>query len=239
MKEKYCFLLILSMITASCVANKPSTNISSTTNSTSDEEIYNSFEVDSNSNVSNELEVDKEEDKKIWFDSCYSIYLNPSVQYSNSYIIGNTNEGYQMNQLANLLYDKLIEKTNLVVYGNLSYPGLSLSQSIKESNSLNVDVHIALHTNGGGGKGSEAYFKNANGKVLSQCLLNSLNAILPYPTRGVKSTTSLYETNTSTAKATTLVEILFHDEKNQALFLINEMEAIAEALVDGIITYFS
>lgn len=243
MKTKNYFLLMLSLFMTACANSNIPSDSNQSDSQTSEKEDFSDHEsmTDSDDVSSDEqtTEVGKEEVNKVHFNKSYSVYINPSVQYSNSYIIGDTNEGYQMNQLANHLYYKLKEKTNLVVYGNFDYPGLSLSQSMKESNSLQVDAHIALHTNGGGGKGSEAYYKTSGGKVLAQSLLDSLNEILPYPTRGVKSTTSLYETNTSTAKAATLVEILFHDEKNQATFLINEMDTIADALVDGIITYFS
>ena len=170
------------------------------------------------------------------FTKQYKIYINPSVQYANSYADNLGNEGQHMNSISKLLVGMLNEYTNLIVYSNNSYPGKSLSESVKESNSLNVDYHLSLHSNAGGGKGSEGFYtKTSYG--FKKSILASLQDILPYPTRGPKyGQDSLYELKRTTASSS-LIEILFHDDKAQALFIINNQKEIAEAIFNGIVSY--
>ena len=55
--------------------------------------------------------------------------------------------------------------------------------------------------------------------------------------RGVKKQTVLYETNNSKAEHTALMEFLFHDRENEALFIVNNKKTIAETMVDGLIDF--
>lgn len=226
-------------------------------NMTNDSFIENSEIIDSNEkNDSNTLEenssnhnnstsenestsnssTNKNEDKYVSFTKQYKIYINPSVQYSNSYTSNLGNEGEHMNSISKILVGMLNEYTNLIVYSNNSLPGKSLSESVKESNSLRVDYHLSLHSNAGGGKGSEGFYtKSSYG--FTKSILDSLQNVLPYPTRGAKyGQDSLYELKRTTASAS-LIEILFHDDKAQALFIINNQKEIAEAIFNGIVSY--
>ena len=121
-----------------------------------DEEITESEQIKEEDNSL----VGKDE-KYYYFDETIKIYINPSVQYKNLYASDLGNEGEHMREISIILTDMLVDYTNLEVYANNSYPGLSLSQSIKESNSYDVDYHIALHSNAGGGKGSEGWHSNS------------------------------------------------------------------------------
>lgn len=196
-----------------------------------DEEITESEQIKEEDNS----EVGKEE-KYYYFDEKIKIYINPSVQYKNLYASDLGNEGEHMREISIILTDMLIDYTNLVVYANNSYPGLSLSDSIKESNSYDVDYHIALHSNAGGGKGSEGWHSNSS-KKLTNSILTELDEILPYKTRGLKDgSKSLYEIKNTNACAT-LIEVLFHDDYDQAKFIILNYYSIAKAIFDGIVSY--
>lgn len=238
------FLLSLSLLLTSCnniidsndtttsIENSESIDNSETNNiESSDKNTENS---ESSSSPNNDF--NSEEDKYVSFTKQYKIYINPSVQYSNMYASNLGNEGQHMNSISKLLVGMLNEYTNLIVYSNNSLPGKSLSESVKESNSLKVDYHLSLHSNAGGGKGSEGFYtKSSYG--FTKSILDSLQEVLPYSTRGPKyGQDSLYELKRTTASAS-LIEILFHDDTAQALFIINNQKEIAEAIFNGIVSY--
>ena len=196
-----------------------------------DEEITESEQIKEEDNS----QVGKDE-KYYYFDETIKIYINPSVQYKNLYASDLGNEGEHMREISIILTDMLVDYTNLVVYANNSYPGLSLSDSIKESNSYDVDYHIALHSNAGGGKGSEGWHSNSS-KKLTNSILTELDEILPYKTRGLKDgSKSLYEIK-NTKSCATLIEVLFHDDYDQAKFIILNYYSIAKAIFEGIVSY--
>ncbi len=237
------FLLSLSLLLTSCNKidildsiqdNQNSEFIDSneTTNNESSDNTTNDSSSSLNSS-SNESEI-----KYVSFDKQFKIYINPSVQYSNMYAYNLGNEGQYMNSISKILVGMLNEYTNLIVYSNNSYPGKSLSESVKESNSLKVDYHLSLHSNAGGGKGSEGFYtKSSYG--FTKSILDSLQEVLPYTSRGAKyGQDSLYELKRTTASAS-LIEILFHDDTAQALFIINNQKEIAEAIFNGIVSYLS
>ena len=221
-----------SFIENSEIIDSNETNDSNTLEENSSNHNNSTSENESTSNSS----TNKNEDKYVSFTKQYKIYINPSVQYSNSYTSNLGNEGEHMNSISKILVGMLNEYTNLIVYSNNSLPGKSLSESVKESNSLRVDYHLSLHSNAGGGKGSEGFYtKSSYG--FTKSILDSLQNVLPYPTRGAKyGQDSLYELKRTTASAS-LIEILFHDDKAQALFIINNQKEIAEAIFDGIVSY--
>ena len=202
--------------------------------SVSSEENSGSSIEETSSNVSSEEVSDN---RYYYFDKQYTIYINPSVQYSNLYTSSLGNEGKHMNDISKLLVSMLDTYTNLEVYSNNTMPGLSLSSSVKESNNVGADYHLALHSNAGGGKGSEIFYTKSSYNF-SKSILDSLNDILPYKTRGLKDgSKALYELKATKASAC-LLEILFHDEINQAKFIIENKIEIAEAIYEGIVLYF-
>lgn len=212
----------------SYVENEESSSLSSSeTDSTSSE-----------SDVSTDSSETTNEPQKYYnFKNPKKIYINPSVQYVNAYACNLGNEGEHMRNISIILTKLLKDNTNLIVYANNSYPGLSLANSVAESNRLDVDYHLALHSNAGGGKGSEGWH-SALSKKFTSSILTSLDNVLPYTTRGLKNGTKyLYEIKNTTAKAT-LLEILFHDDCKQANFIVENYLKIATAIYEGIVSYF-
>ena len=254
------FILSLSLLLTGCNSNNTndtSINIESSENVDSNDtssNIESSDFIDSSNINTSEINKDESSDnndssikedlptddksKYVAFTKQYKIYINPSVQYSNMYASNLGNEGQHMNAISNILVGMLNEYTNLIVYSNNSYPGKSLSESVKESNSLKVDYHLSLHSNAGGGKGSEGFYTNSS-YGFTKSILDNLQEVLPYNTRGAKyGQDSLYELKRTTASAS-LIEILFHDDTAQALFIINNKKEIAEAIFNGIVSYLS
>ena len=196
----------------------------------------------SNESTNSEMVEDSQETivpdyNYIIFDKEYKVYINPSVQYKNQYIDKINNEGQVMNEIALMLVNRLQSETNLNIKANLD--GLSLSKSIKESNEFNPDIHFAIHSNGGGGVGSEVWVSK-NSYDFGYSILESLNKIHNFKNRGVKygdgTHASLYEIKNTIAPCA-IIEILFHDEINQATFILNNKKQIADSFFDGIINY--
>ena len=163
------------------------------------------------------------EQEMILFSKEYKIYINPSVQFTNQYVDKIHNEGQVMNEIAVLLVNRLKSETNLSVKANLD--GLSLS---------------AIHSNGGGGTGSEVWVSKKN-YTFGKIMLDEFNQIHNFRNRGVKygdgTDASLYEIRNVLAPSA-LIEILFHDEWTQANFILNNKQEIADSFFKGIVSYF-
>lgn len=245
MKKRHNILFLFSLLLVGCnnqqvsQENVESSEIFSDSNSEYNSDSTESEIIDSSdSNLDNSYSESEEKLEYIYFNKEIKMYINPSVQYSNLYASKLGNEGEHMNIISNILVDLLTEYTNLIIYANNSFPGQSLSKSVKESNSLDVDYHLSLHSNAGGGKGSEGWHTNSS-KEFTKSILDSLDKILPYKTRGLKyGGTSLYELKNTKASAS-LIEILFHDDPYQAKFIVDNYYEIALAIYEGVISYFS
>lgn len=162
-----------------------------------------------------------------------SIYLNPSVQTWNSYANQLGTEAEHMNKIAELMYAKLLQYQFIDVEANLNY--LSLSNSVKQSNQKKRDIHLALHSNAGGGSGFETYQKKADG--FGQFLQEHFADTLPFSSRGVKDGNHLYEIKNATADHVALMEILFHDRLEEANYIVNHHEEIATELTNTLVLY--
>lgn len=171
-----------------------------------------------------------------------TIYLSPSLQEFNAYVDGG-NEEYYMNLIA----DEMIPYLNS---SGIKYirntPNQTLSQVINESNSSNVDFHLALHSNAappqlaGTLKGSDVYYyaNSQNSKRAADIFVNNLKKIYPDPSavRAVP-TTSLAEL-TRTRVPAVLVEIAYHDNPEDAMWIRNNLNLIARNLVMSLTEYF-
>lgn len=170
------------------------------------------------------------------------IYLSPSLQEFNPYVDGG-NEEYYMNLIA----DEMIPYLNS---SGIEYvrntPSQTLSQAINESNASNVDFHLALHSNAappqlsGTLKGSDVYYyaNSQNSKRAADIFVNNLKKIYPDPSavRAVP-TTSLAEL-TRTRVPAVLVEIAYHDNPEEAMWIRNNINLIARNLVMSLTEYF-
>ena len=83
----------------------------------------------------------------------YKIYLSPSTQDKSIGVGEYGTEEYRMNMVADVVEKILLQSEDYVVYRNRK--GMQRGDIIKESNTLNVDIHIAIHSNYGGANGPE------------------------------------------------------------------------------------
>lgn len=165
----------------------------------------------------------------------FNIYINPSVQTHNMFYDKVTTEAEIMNKISKQIVNNLSNISYLNVYHNDRY--LSLSKSVSEINKLNIDYHLALHSNAGGGSGSECYqYKSED---FAKSILTGFNQMHNFPNRGVKDGSHLYELNSSKAKNKILIEFLFHDNSQEGYFLKTKYKEIADNVSKSLIAYIN
>ena len=161
------------------------------------------------------------------------VYINPSVQYANLYINGKGNEATNMSDITRYLKKELDKIEFLEVLYNLD--SLPLKSSVAQSNEFNADIHLALHSNAGGGKGSEIY--TINSKNFSETIYNDFNKLGNFNKRGIKNGSHLYEVKNSKADHVALMEFLFHDNVDEANWIVSNKELIAKQLAKSIVNF--
>ncbi|HEY3452883.1 MAG TPA: N-acetylmuramoyl-L-alanine amidase [Myxococcales bacterium] len=131
------------------------------------------------------------------------VYLNPSNQTTNL-VSGGGNEAQYMLILANQT------KTKLDACGFTSRVDQDFTNAPSNANSWGAGIFVSIHSNAGGGHGTESLYKTSGGKVLAGAVQNGLIAALPYSDRGLKVRTDLHVLNATNMYAT-LTEVVFHD----------------------------
>lgn len=173
-----------------------------------------------------------------------SIYLSPSTQESNWGAGNYGTEEQRMNQLTDLLEPLLIQQ-GLTLYRNR--PDMRLSEVVKDSNQKRPSIHLSIHSNAGGGRGAEVYCHRfgGEGEKLARAIYRELSPLTPTGDRGVKEGYSHYGTGKPlyelayTAAPAVLVEIAFHDNPEDARWIMGNMAAIAGAFSRAVATYFN
>lgn len=165
-----------------------------------------------------------------------SIYLNPSVQTKNMYINNLGSEAENMRDIAELMYKELKLVSYIDIEANIAKNGLSLSQSVNQRNSRKRHIHFALHSNAGGGQGTEIYTKGSN-KTFATTMYESFLELGNFKRRGVKDGTHLYEIKNVKADHVALIEFAFHDNLKEAKFIIENKALIANQMAKSILKY--
>ena len=171
------------------------------------------------------------------------IYLSPSTQEYNPYVTGNGSEEYFMNLVADAMEPYLL--ANGIQFSR-NTPDMTAASSIRQANRGDYDFYLALHSNASG-PGSEGqnrgiiafyYPTSRNGRRGAEIIARNLQEIYPLPERVVtRSTTSLGEVRQPRAPAV-LVEIGYHDNYSDALWLESHVEDVARQLVKALTEYF-
>lgn len=170
------------------------------------------------------------------------IYLSPSTQENNFYVTGGTEE-YYMNRLADAMVPYLV--SNGIQYVRNS-PDMSAASSIRQANAGWYDFYLALHSNaaGEGNYGNVRgiialyYPSSLNGKRAAEIFAENLRQIYPLPDRvRTQATTTLGEVSRSRFPAV-LLEIGYHDNYEDAVWIENNLTQIAQNLVLSLTEYF-
>lgn len=165
------------------------------------------------------------------------IAVSPSDQYGNRYAYSDTNEGYQMHRVAEKLVEHLVRCGVEVVY----LPSGYLRDRVNKANAENVDGYIALHSNAfdGSVRGIRVHcYPSDKSRKFGKCIMAALDTVYDGFTKSkIVETDQLYELKYPFAPAI-LPEIGFHDNVDDAKWIVNHVDQIAEALVKGICEYF-
>ena len=170
------------------------------------------------------------------------IYLSPSTQEGNYYVNGGTEEEYM-----NLLADKMVPYLDASgIRYTRNTPDMTAASSIAASNAGNFDLHLALHSNAapegqyGTSRGSIAFYYpgSIQGKWAADIIANNLRSIYPLPDKvRAVSTTTLGEVRKVRAPAV-LLELAFHDNPDDAQWIVTHIDAMAESIVLSLTEYF-
>jgi N-acetylmuramoyl-L-alanine amidase len=165
-----------------------------------------------------------------------SIYLSPSMQENNTGALNYGTEETRMNQIADIV-QKVLKDYGVDVYRNR--PEWSLAQAVNDSNRVKPNLHFCIHSNAGGGRGAEiyAYAPGGEGEKAAMLIYAEISAITPTADRGVQFNPSLYELRNTNAPAA-LVEVAYHDNAEDATWIMNNIESIGIALAKGVLKYF-
>jgi N-acetylmuramoyl-L-alanine amidase len=167
-----------------------------------------------------------------------SVYLSPSTQEHN---IGAGNYGTEemrMNQVADVTQRELL-RHGVTVYRNK--PEMTLTQVINNSNAKKPDLHQAIHSNASSGKarGCEVFcykFGCGLGETLARNVYTELEPLTPTADHGVKQGKDFYGPGKNMAEVANtnapaaLVEIAFHDNPDDAIWIVTHIEIIGIAI---------
>lgn len=171
-----------------------------------------------------------------------SIFLSPSTQEGNLYVTGNSEE-YWMNRLADAMEPYL---TASGIQFTRNSPTGSASQSIRQSNAGNYDLHLALHSNGapesiyGQVQGSDVYYypSSVEGKRAANLIADALKTIYPDPNKvRALGTTAIGEVRQTRAPSV-FIELAYHDNLEDANWITSNLDLIARTIVLALTEYF-
>ena len=177
------------------------------------------------------------------------IYLSPSNQYDNygAKDSGYTTEKQMMNRLADVIEVKLKE-AGFIVYRNNPAGDINAWNSF--SNSVRADFHFAIHSNGSAShsaRGIEIHVDDETSPSLSIAtnIYNNLWQIYdgntnPLYNRQIKyARGSLGEVNDNYVNNGALIEVAFHDNYDDAVWIVQNLEEIGQNIASSIISYYN
>ena len=166
-----------------------------------------------------------------------NIYISPSDQTSNKYAYGNTNEAVVCRKIAEAT-EAALKRCGFNVKNNKTS---SMAARVAESDKWGADLHLPIHTNAFNKKvtGTRLFCWDKTGEGYKACraIFNKLAPLTPGTSESISVNTSLYEIRNPSAP-TAYVEVDFHDVADIAEWLIENVEAIGEAICQGVCDYF-
>ena len=163
------------------------------------------------------------------------IYLSPSTQEGNMYVIGGSEE-YYMNLIADAMIPYL--QSSGIQYTR-NDPSMSAADAIAQSNRGNYDLHLALHSNAapegqyGTYSGVDVYYSpiSTRGRRAAQIFVRNLKSIYPNPAKVRALTTTTIGEVTQTRAPAVFLELGYHDNTQDASWVSNNINRIAANLV--------
>lgn len=170
------------------------------------------------------------------------IYLSPSTQEGNQYVTGGSEEEW-MNRLADAMVPYL-DASGIQYVRNT--PDMTAASSIRASNAGTYDLHLALHSNAsapqnyGQTRGIIVFYYpgSINGRRAATIMADNLKTIYPLPNRvRTEGSISIGEVRQPRAPSVFL-ELGYHDNRDDAVWVQNNLDSIARNLVLSLTEYF-
>lgn len=166
------------------------------------------------------------------------IYISPSSQPENAYAVGGTNEQEQCRKIAAAL-EKKLEACGFWAKAGLS--GTMYTRAA-ESDKWGVDLHLPIHTNACNGKvaGLRIMVAKLGGEAekIAKAISRYLAPVTPGTSDNITAMPKLYEI-AATAAPCVYVEVGFHDNPEEARWIIDNTEKIAEMIARGLCEYYA
>lgn len=171
-----------------------------------------------------------------------SVYLSPSTQENNLYVIGGTEE-YYMNLVADAI-EPYLEASDIDFGRNT--PEMTAASSIRQGNAGGYDLYLAIHSNASPDRiygqlmGTDVFYypTSRNGKRFAEIIADNFKEIYPYPELvDIRATTALGEVRQPTMPSV-LVEVAYHDNEDDANWIVDNIDTIARALAESVAEYF-
>ena len=171
-----------------------------------------------------------------------TIYLSPSTQEFNPYIIGGSEE-YYMNLIADAM-EPYLTASGISYVRNT--PEMTAATSIQQSNQGNYDLHLALHSNAsapsqaGQVQGSEVYYYPGSneGRIAAEIIADNLRSIYLYPDLVKTVATTRLGEVVRTKAPSILIEFAYHDNYEDARWIKDNIDGIARNVVLSLTEYF-
>jgi N-acetylmuramoyl-L-alanine amidase len=167
------------------------------------------------------------------------IYLSPSSQPENKYAAGNTNEQEQCRKIAVKCAEALKRCGRFDPLVGLAN---SMYSRVEESNAWGAKAHIPIHTNAHNKKVAGfrgfCYSVSGEGFKLLSAIEDAVAPITPGTSDGLSARPDLYEVKASDAPCAYL-ELGFHDNPEEAQYIIDHTEELAEAICKGVCKHHS
>lgn len=167
------------------------------------------------------------------------IYISPSDQRENRYAAGNTNEAVQCRKIAAALVAALV-RCGFAAMTNTDDGDGAMAARVRQSNDWGADLHLCVHTNAHDGKvqGTRLFCYDLKGEGYRACaaVLDALAPVTPGASDNI-SVLHFYEVKYANAP-TVYLEVAFHDNPEEAAWIVANTEPIAEAVCRGICSYY-
>ena len=170
------------------------------------------------------------------------LFLSPSTQEFNPYVT-TQNEEYWMNLLADRMEPYLLASG---IGFTRNDPDQNAAAAIRLSNAGTYDFHLALHSNAappeksGQIRGVDFYYypSSTDGLRMAEILTEEIRKIYPLPELVQPRPTTLIGEVRRTRAPSVLAELGYHDNPEDAQWIEDNLDRIAQALVRGVCEYF-
>lgn len=222
-------IIIIASIAKSCGKEKPDTEPDTTSSTDSANSIIDVAET-------------AEPPTRAPADNTKAIYLSPSTQEDNLYACDETiNEEQVMFRLANAVR-ALLQADGYTVY--MCEDTDNVKNKVTKGNELGCGAYVALHSNSNenevGAQGTECYFNStiSGSKALAENVYNRVAELTPTEDRGLRDETQreLYEILNNRYPCC-LLEVEYHDNAEGSQWILDNQDALAKAIKDGIVAF--